>query len=115
MQNETAREAIERLEAEIERLTLRRESCRKLSLGAKAAIAAGAVWLVLTVLALAPFVPGLFFAALATIIGGIVLLGSNATTWEQTDAALAAAVAARARLIEGIELRVVDSGVRQVH
>jgi hypothetical protein len=115
MQNETAREAIERLEDEIERLTLKRERCRKLSLAAKIAIAAGALWLVTTLIGLAPFLPSLFFGALAVIIGGIVLLGSNATTWDQTEAAIGKAEAARARLIGTIELRVVDEGVRQLH
>jgi predicted nucleic acid-binding protein len=114
MQNETAREAIERLEDEIERLAVRRERCRKVSLTAKTAIAAGAVWLVLTLTGLVPSAPSLFFASLAAIIGGIVLLGSNATTWEQIDAALAKAEAARAQLIGAIELRVVDGGVRQM-
>jgi hypothetical protein len=115
MQNETAREAIERLEEEIERLAARRERCRKVSLAAKAAIAAGGVWLVATVLGIAPFSPSLFFAALAAVIGGVVLLGSNATTWDQTDAGIASAEAARAKLIGGIELRVVEGGVREVN
>jgi fatty acid desaturase len=109
MQNETARDAIERLEDEIERLTLKRERCRKLSLAAKIAIAAGALWLALTLIGLAPFLPSLFFGALAVVVGGIVLLGSNATTWEQIEAAIATAEAARARLIEGIALRVVKT------
>ncbi len=115
MDNETAREAIERLEDEIERLTLRRARCAKLSLVAKTAIGLGALWLALTVTTLAPFTPTLFFASVAALIGGIVLLGSNATTWNETQAALAAAEAARAEAIGGIELRVVDAGVRQVH
>jgi hypothetical protein len=115
MQDETAREAIERLEDEIERLALVAARCAKLSLAAKIAIAAGSVWLVLTLLGLVAFVPSLLFAALAAVIGGIVLLGSNATTWDQTDAALAAAEAARARLISGIAMRTVDAGVGEVH
>ncbi len=115
MQNETAREAIERLEDEIERLSVRRARCAKLSLAAKTAILLGALWLALTFVALAPFVPTLLFAALAAVIGGVVLLGYNATTWEQTDAALSAADAVRARLIEGMEMRVVDEGARQLH
>jgi len=112
MQNETAREAIERLEDEIERLSRTASRCRKVSLFAKITIAGGALWLVLTLLGLIPFLPTLFFAALAALIGGIVLLGSNATTCDQTEAALAAAEAARARLIEGIELRIVDGAAR---
>jgi hypothetical protein len=115
MQNESAREAIERLEDEIERLSVRRARCAKLSLAAKTAIGLGALWLGLTLVSLAPFTPALVFAALAAVIGGVVLLGSNATTWEQTDAALRAADEARARLIEGVQMRVVDEGVRQLH
>jgi hypothetical protein len=110
MENETAREAIERLEEEIERLAVRRERCRKVSLAAKTAIVAGGVWLLLTLLGLVWFNPAPFFASLAALIGGVVLLGSNATTWGQTDAAIASAEAARAKLIGGIELRVVEGG-----
>jgi len=109
MDAEAARTAIEELEDEIERLSLVRERCRKISIAAKVAIAAGSVWLALTLVGLAPFVPSLFFASLAAIIGGIVLLGSNKTTWEQTEMALHKAEAARAQLISAIELRVVDA------
>ena len=115
MQSETVRAAIEELEDEIECLAQMRERCRKVSPAAKIAILAGFAWLGVTLIALVPFWPGPFFAALAAIIGGIVLLGSNKTTWEQTEAALAKAEAARAALIGEIELRVVDGGVRQVH
>ena len=115
MHGEDAREAIARLEDEIESLMTRRERCRKLSRAAKIAILAGAAWLVCTLIGSVYFRPSLFLAALAAVIGGIVLLGSNATTWEQTDAAIEKASAARADLIGEIELRVVDDGVKQVH
>ena len=115
MHGDDAREDIARLEEEIERLIVRRERCRKLSRAAKIAIGAGGVWLGLTLVGIVYFWPSLFLASLAAVIGGIVLLGSNATTWEQTDAALERANAARAQLIADIELRVVDDGVRQVH
>jgi len=115
MHGEDAREAIARLEDEIESLMTRRERCRKLSRAAKIAILAGAAWLVCTLIGFVYFWPSLFLAALAAVIAGIVLLGSNATTWEQTDAAIEKASAARADLIGEIELRVVDDGVKQVH
>ena len=115
MQSEDGRDEIARLEKEVERLLLRRERCRKLSLAAKIAILAGFAWLGLTLLGLVTTWPSLFLASLAAIIGGIVLLGSNATTWGETDAAIAKATAARAALIGAIELRVVDAGVRQLH
>jgi hypothetical protein len=113
MDEQSARADIEELEDEIERLSLKRERCRKLSLAARIAIGAGAAWPALTLVGIVPFLPSLFFAAIAAAIGGVVLLGSNATTWDETDARLRQAEAHRAALIGRIELRVV--GVRHVH
>jgi hypothetical protein len=115
MNPDAARDAIEDLEDEIERLGVRRQRCRKISLLAKIAIAAGFAWLLLTLFGVVWFWPSLFFAAMASSIGGIVLLGSNATTWDETDAAVRKAEAARAALIGTIELQVVDAGVRRLH
>jgi hypothetical protein len=106
---------IARLEARIETLQEAIARCRKISLAAKIAIGAGATWLVLTFVGLAPFVPTLLFASLAAVIGGVVLLGSNSTTWNQTEAALAASEAMRRDLIEQLELRVIDDGVASLH
>ena len=78
MVDQISREDITRIEERIEDLQEQIVRCRKLSLAAKIAIAAGAVWLALTVLSLVPFVPFMLVAALAAVIGGIVLLGSNA-------------------------------------
>ena len=63
----------------------------------------------------APARPAATFGALAAAIGGVVLLGSNATTWTQMEAAREAAEKLRADLIGGMELRVVDSGIRRIH
>lgn len=115
MHPDAARDAIEQLEHEIERLSATRERCRKVSLAAKFAIIAGLAWLALTIVGLVWFRPSLFFAALASALGGVVLLGSNATTWNETDAALRKAEATRAALIGEIELQVVDDGVRWLH
>ena len=106
---------IERLEARIETLQDAIARCRKIALAAKIAIAAGALWLVVTLVGLAPFVPTLLFASLAAVIGGVVLLGSNSTTWKQTEAALAASEALRRDLIEQLELRVIDDSVPTLH
>lgn len=106
---------IERLEQRIESLQDSIARCRKIARAAKIAIAAGALWLVLTLVGLSPFVPTLFFAALATLIGGIVLLGSNSTTWQQTEAALAASEAMRRDLIGQLELRLVDDDAPTFH
>lgn len=113
--DEVSRNDIARIEERIEGLTQSIARCRKLSLAAKAAIGAGAAWLALTLLWLVPFVPYMMVGAMAAAIGGIVLLGSNATTWTQTEAALRASEAMRADMIGRLELRVVDDGMRRLH
>jgi hypothetical protein len=114
MDDQTSRDDIARLETRIEMLAEARERCRKISLAAKIAIAAGAAWALLTLVTLVPFYPSMFFGALAAMIGGVVLLGSNKTTWEQTEAALREAERMRATLIGRMELRVVEE-TRTLH
>src|SRR5664279_4912368 len=88
MDDDDFRDEIAQLEARSEALTESIERCRKISLAAKLTIAAGAIWIVLVLLGVIAFSPGTIIAAMAAVLGGIVLLGSNATTWTQTDAAL---------------------------
>ena len=107
MDDDDFRDEIAQLEARSEALTESIERCRKISLAAKLAIAAGAIWIVLVLLGVIAFSPGTIIAAMAAVLGGIVLLGSNATTWTQTDAALHEAEAMRADLIGRIDMRVV--------
>jgi hypothetical protein len=114
MDEETSREDIAQLEARIERLAEARERCRKISLAAKIAITTGAAWALLTLATAVPFYPSTFFGALAAMIGGVVLLGSNKTTWDETEAALREAERIRAMLIGRMELRVVEES-RTVH
>jgi hypothetical protein len=115
MDDDDFRDEIAQLEARSEALTESIERCRKISLAAKLTIAAGAIWIVLVLLGVIAFSPGTIIAAMAAVLGGIVLLGSNATTWTQTDAALHEAEAMRADLIGRIDMRVVDEGVRKLH
>jgi hypothetical protein len=115
MTGDGIRDEIARLEDRIESLRLSIARCRKISLGAKVAIIFGLAWLLLTLLLIVPLLPSLFFGAIAAAIGGIVLLGSNATTWNETEAALRAAEAERMALIDSIELTTVDSGVTRLH
>ena len=115
MSGDRIRDEIERLEERIERLRVSVTRCRKISLGSKVAISAGFGWLGLTLFAIVPLVPSLFFGAMAAVIGGIVLLGSTATTWNETEAAFAKAEAERSGLIDGIELTTVDAGGARLH
>jgi hypothetical protein len=112
---ESASHEIARLEAQLETLAQSIERCRKISLAAKVSIAAGLAWFVLALLSILPFEATPLLAALAAVLGGVVLLGSNATTWEETEAALRQAEAARATLIGKIELRVVSNVPRTLH
>ena len=96
------------VEARIEELAEAIERCRKISLAAKIAAAAGTLWIALTLLGIVEFAPALAVAALAAMIGGVVLLGSNATTWTQTQSAMRASEALRADIIGRLELRPVN-------
>jgi hypothetical protein len=84
-----------------------RERCRKISLASKTALAAGAAWIALTLLGIVAYNPASAFGGLAAVIGGIVLLGSNKTTWDQIEIALRDAEAKRDALIGGLPLRLV--------
>lgn len=115
MNDDDFRDEIAQLEARGEALTEAIERCRKISLAAKLAIAGGAAWIVLVLLLVIPFIPGNVVAALAAVIGGIVLLGSNATTWKQVDADLRQTEAMRANLIERLDLRLIGEQKRALH
>ncbi len=88
MEENPAPADIARLEVHIEALRDSIARCRKIAFAAKLAIAAGALWLALTLVWLVPFIVALVVAAMAAVIGGIVLAGSNSTTWQQTEARL---------------------------
>lgn len=115
MDRPVTRTDIARLEDRIETLHDAIARCRKIALAAKIAVVAGATWPVLMIVGLVPFLPALLFASLAALIGGVVLAGSNSTTWKQTEAALAASEAMRRDLIEQLELRVIDDDAPTFH
>jgi hypothetical protein len=115
MDDGDVRNEIAQLEARIEALSVSIERCRKISLGAKIAIAGGALWFALALLLILPFDATPFVAALSAVLGGVVLLGSNATTWAQTEQALRAAETMRADMIGGIELRLIGDERPTIH
>jgi hypothetical protein len=90
---------IARLEAQIERLARVAESCRKVILAAKVAIALGALVLLATVTGVVLVDQLVPLAAIAAILGGIAAAGSNSRTLREASADLRAAEARRAELI----------------
>ncbi len=100
-------DAIARLEARIEALESKIESCRKFEAAARLALALGGVLLAGLMVRLIAFDPLALTAAIAAGLGGIVMRGSNRSTRNEAEMQLAAAEAERAALIGAIELHVV--------
>src|SRR3954452_2140505 len=103
------REAIARLEEQIEQLEAKLESCQKFAAASRFAMALGGVLLVGLMFGIIPFDPLALTGAMAAGLGGVVTLGSNNSTAKEAAAQLAAAEADRAELIGSIDLRMVDS------
>jgi hypothetical protein len=108
MADEDVREDIERLETRLEELADGAERCRKIAVFAKVVIAAGGLLLAAVLVGMVGFNPTAAISGTAAVIGGIVLLGGNASTLNQTLSEMRAAEARRADLIGRIELRAVD-------
>src|SRR5262247_3280524 len=96
------REDISRLEAHIEDLARTIERCRKISVAARIAIAAGGVIILALMLGAIRFNP-------TAAIGGLVVFGSNASTSKQAMADMTATEVRRAELIGRIDLQVIAS------
>jgi hypothetical protein len=99
------REEIVRLEAEIDELTGVVERSWKVGLFAKMALLAGAMWLLASTVGAISLDPVALIGAIAAVIGGIVVFGSNTSTSKQAALGIKAAEARRAELIGKIELR----------
>ena len=106
--DEDLRGQIARLEAHIEKLSAIEETCRKSILMAKVAMAAGGILIFAVVLGTIRFDPVALVGGISAIIGGVVVFGSNTSTWKQTRAAIEDAEARRADLIGAIDLRLVS-------
>jgi Flp pilus assembly protein TadB len=104
------RDEIARLEARLEELTESLARCGKLRLAAQIAVVGGGIWLVAAMIGIIGFDPVAMMVAIAGVIGGTVLYGSNATTAQQFEAEMKEAEAKRAALIGTLDLRVVGAG-----
>jgi len=104
------RDRIARLEADIEQLAEGLERCRKVMLLSRLAIAAGAICILVYFLAPIGFDPAIMVGAIAAVVGGVVVFGSNSSTLKQTMAVMKDAEACKAELIGKIDLRTVGTG-----
>lgn len=103
------------IEARLEQLAARAEQCREIIMFSKAAIAGGALLLLTMMLGLFGSGATAALGSIAAILGGIVSLGSNSSTLQQTTDAINAAEAHRSELIGRIDLRVVTDGLRKLN
>ena len=104
----SAHEAIARLEAKIEQLSDDLERCHKIALFSKVLLVGGALWLAVGLVGIVYLGPAAL-GAIAAILGGIVLNGSNRSTMQQIQAAIDTADAQRTALIGAIDLRTVEA------
>ena len=103
-------EQILHIEAHIEELTDIIESCRKIILISKVAIAAGGILILATIIGAVGLDATVLIGAIAAVIGGTVILGSNTSTLKQTMTDTKAAEAHRTELISRLDLKVVGNG-----
>jgi hypothetical protein len=106
-ENTDPREAIVRLEARIEELEAKIESCQKFILASRVAMALAALVLAALMLGLIRFDPAAMAGSIVAVLCGFVVSGSNGSTAKEAAAQRDAAEAERAALIGAIDLRVV--------
>ena len=98
-----------RLEERVEELAARVESCRKFILASRIAVAGGGVVLAAMLVGAIRSDLGLMAAAVASLLGGIVVWGSNSSTAKEAAKELAAAESERAALIAHINPGVISA------
>jgi hypothetical protein len=107
MNDSNHRDEIVRVEAQIDDLAARIESCRKFILVGRIAVAAGAAVLGAMLIGAIQANPSVLGLAAAAVLGGIVAAGSNYSTAKEATRELTAAEARRTALIEQIDLRLI--------
>jgi hypothetical protein len=99
------RDEIVRIEDRIEQLAEKIESCRKLILASRIIVAGGACMLTGMLFGAIRFDPGAMAAAVAALLGGIAVWGSNGSTAEEATNELTISADARSMLIQRMDLK----------
>jgi hypothetical protein len=99
------RSEIVRLEEQIDHLDAKIENCRKFILSGRIAVASGGSVLIAIVAGAIRFDPAAMGLAIAAVLGGIAVAGSNRSTAKEAADELSAAEAERSALIGKLELR----------
>ena len=107
MNDSKHRDEIVQLEAQIDELTARIESCRKFILVGRIAVVGGGAVLTAMLVSAIQFDPSVMALAVTAVLGGIVAAGSNRSTAKEAVHELTTAEAKRKALIEQIDLRLV--------
>jgi hypothetical protein len=94
-----------RIEDRIEQLTEKIESCRKLILASRIAVAGGACALAAMLFGAIRFDPAVMAAAVAALLGGIAVWGSNRSTAQEATKELILSETNRSMLIQKMDLR----------
>jgi hypoxanthine-guanine phosphoribosyltransferase len=110
MNNGDPRDEIERLEARIDALTDMIENCRKFILASRIAVVGGGIVFGAILIGAIRFDPAVMALAIAAMLGGVAVWGSNGSTAKQAAAQRKAAEGRRTALIGAIELRVIAGG-----
>ena len=108
------RDQIAQLETEIEQLADTVEKCRKVTMFSKVIIGAGAIWMLAYVLGAIRFEPTTMVGAIAAVIGGVVLYGSNASTSKAAMMAMNEAETLRAALIDMVDPQTVGRSTQLI-
>ena len=110
MADDDLRDQISRVETDIEEYAITLEGCRKAMLLSKVAIAAGIAFLAANLLGAIWLNSVAVIGAMAAVLGGVVVFGSNLATSRQATSAMAALERHRAELIDTINLRTIGEG-----
>lgn len=105
--NGDLRDEIVRLEEQIDELADRIEACRKFMLAGWSVVAGGSVVLIAMLFGAIHFDLSLMAVAMAAVLGGTVVAGSNRSTAQEATHELTAVEAKRTALIGQLDLRLV--------